>query len=178
LHQSKAFCSLRSALDCAFTAYYLLKHPDKRDIYLSKINTHISRKEEKEWTSIFINIKRTIKDDIANYPHAKTLPEIHEFCSMYSHSDAISVMSRYNIDKEELMLETRYFDYEETAEDYNRWLAPLLFSFFRIFLIFWFELYKEKAGTRLSELERKIMEYEGKIRLFKEKFPLRSGRQE
>lgn len=173
LHQSKSFCSLRAALDCAFTAYYLLKHPDKRDVYLSKIKTENNEADEKEWTRIFQNIKMTIKNDIDSYPHAKILPEIHEFCSIHSHSDALGIMHRYNIDKEKLMLEAQYFDYEEKVEDYNRWLACLLFSFFRIFLIFWHEIFRPKAGSKLTELEQKIKEHDSKIRLFKENFPLR-----
>ncbi|HKZ56658.1 MAG TPA: hypothetical protein VJ024_03045, partial [Thermodesulfovibrionales bacterium] len=54
MHHSKSFVSLRIALDCAFTAYYLIKHPDKTDIYLSKLN----EEENPEWNRIFRNIKK------------------------------------------------------------------------------------------------------------------------
>ena len=130
LHQSKAFCSLRTALDSAFTAYYLLKNPEKTSVYLSKINGA----KNPEWNKIFRNIKNTIKNKIDYFPLAKGLPQIHEFCSIYAHSDALGILHRYNIDKEKSRLEAKYFDYEPTVEDYKKWLAYLLFSLSILYL--------------------------------------------
>lgn len=38
LHSSKSFNCLRSALDMAFTAYYLLKNPEDTKIFMYKTN--------------------------------------------------------------------------------------------------------------------------------------------
>jgi hypothetical protein len=166
MHSSKSFVSLRIALDCAFTAYYLMKHPDKTDIYLSKLNDD----KNPEWNKIFFNIKRTIKDDIDNFPLAKGLPEIHEFCSIYSHSDAIDLLHRYRIS--ESRLEATYFDYEPKLDDYNKWLAQLIGSFFRIYLVFWQEIFKQKAGDKKGQIENSLREYSLRLNSFIKKYPL------
>ena len=71
IHKSVAFRCTRSALDCSFTAYYLLKHPEKTDIYLSKLSEDNDKETDKEWNKTFLNIKRTIKNDIENFPLSK-----------------------------------------------------------------------------------------------------------
>lgn len=166
MHHSKSFVSLRIALDCAFTAYYLMKHPDKTDIYLSKLNDD----KNPEWNKIFFNIKRTIKDDIDNFPLAKGLPEIHEFCSIYSHSDAIGLLHRYRIS--ETKLEATYFDYEPKLDDYNKWLAQLIGTFFRIYLVFWQEIFKQKAGAKKEQIETSLGEYSLRLNAFIKRYPL------
>ena len=169
LHESKSFCSLRSALDSAFTAYYLLKHPEKIKIYLSTV----SEEPGKEWKSIFLNIKETIRKDIKNFPHALKLPEMHEFCSIYSHSDALGIMSRYKIDKEKLMLVADYFDYEVGLKDCKKWLGPFLLGFFKIFLIFWNEMFEKRAESELQEIQQKIQTYENELLIFIKKYPIK-----
>ena len=166
LHTSKSFTSLRSALDCTFTAYYLLKYPDKVDIYLSKI------KEEKnpEWNKIFLNIKRTVKKDIDNFPMAKGLPEIHEYCSMYAHSDALGILGRYQEDEEGL--NAKFFDYEASPDGHKKWLACLLTTFLRIYAIYWEEIFKHNAGEKMEEMKYKITEYQKKLEIFEDKYPL------
>ena len=150
MHHSKSFVSLRIALDCAFTAYYLMEHPDKTDIYLSKLNDD----KNPEWNKIFFNIKRTIKEDIDNFPLAKGLPEIHELCSIYSHSDAVGLLHRYRMS--ESSLGATYFDYEPKIDDYNKWLAVLLKSFFMIYSLFWQEIFKQKAGDKTGQIENSL----------------------
>ena len=173
LHQSKTFLSLRIALDCSFTSYYLLKHPDKREVYLSPIFEKDDSKLINEWNKIFRNIKRTIEKDIDNFPEAKDLPKIHDFCSKYAHADALGIMPRYNEDKKKLILEAQYFDYEPTPEDEKKWLGALLFGFFRIFLVFWNEMFKQRAGDKLKEIENRIVQYQKRLSLFRERYPLR-----
>lgn len=173
LHESKSFVSLRIALDSTFTAYYLLKHPDKKDIYLSPIYDKENIEIRKEWNKIFKNIKNTIEKDIANFPEAKNMPAMHDFCSIHSHADALGIMPRCNEDKKRLMLEAQYFDYEPTPEDDKKWLGALLFGFFRIFLVFWNEMFKQKAGDKLKEIENRIVQYQKRLELFMEKYPLR-----
>lgn len=166
MHHSKSFVSLRIALDCAFTAYYLIKHPDKTDIYLSKLN----EEEKPEWKKIFFNIKRSVKNDIDNFPLAKGLPEIHEFCSIYSHSDAIGILHRYRTNDSKL--EATYFDYEPKLDDYNKWLAQLLGIFFRIYLVFWQEIFAQKAGDKKGQIENLLREYSLRLNDFIKKYPL------
>lgn len=170
LHQSKSFCNLRSALDATFTAYYLLKNPDKRKIYLSSINLERNIVESKKWNKIFRNIKETIKKDIKNFPLAKHLPEVHEFCSIYSHSDALGLLHRYKEDKTKLMLEAEYFDYEPNMDNYNRWFCRLLGPFFTIFLIFWHELFKPMSGDKLNEIEDRIRAYQDRMEIYIKKY--------
>lgn len=122
MHKSKSFRSLRAAIDSTFTAYYLLKHPDKVEVYLSKI---IGEKKP-EWDKIFLNIKRTIKNDIKEFPLAEDLSEIHAFCSIYAHSDALGILHKYNIDEKRSRLEAKYFDYETNIEDYKKWFVHIV----------------------------------------------------
>jgi len=166
LHYSKSFCNLRSALDSVFTAYYLIKNPSKIRVYTSKLK----EEDNGEWNQIFRNIKATIKRDIKDFPKAEGLPEIHEFCSVFSHSDALGILHRYNEDKEKLMLEAKYFDYINSIKDYKKWLGYLLLGFFKIFLIFWEELFREMADERLNEIETEIHEYDKRIKIFVEKY--------
>lgn len=168
MHQSKSFISLRTAIDCTFTAYYLLKHPDKTDVYLSKL----SKEENPEWNRIFFNIKRTIKENIKDFPLANGFSEIHEFCSIFAHSDALGILHRYNENKEKGLLEAKYFDYEAKIEDYNKWLAKLLFSFLKIYLIYWNEIFRNRARDKISEIEKRIKEYQDKLKIFNDKYPL------
>jgi hypothetical protein len=168
-HTSKSFISLRSALDCTFTAYYLLKYPDKVDVYLSKIK----KEDNPEWDKIFRNIKQTIKKDIDNFPMAKGLPGIHEFCSMYAHSDALGILHRYQ--EEEGSLNAKFFDYEASPDSYKKWLACLLTAFLRIYSIYWDEIFKHNAGERMKEMEYKITEYQKRLKIFEDKYPLRKS---
>ncbi|GAX60925.1 SAM-dependent methyltransferase [Candidatus Scalindua japonica] len=166
IHISKSFTSLRSALDCTFTAYYLLKYPDKVDVYLSKIK----EEDNPEWKKIFLNIKRTIKEDINNFPQAKGLPEIHEYCSIYAHSDAIGILHRYSENKESL--EAKFFDYEVNTDDYKKWLACLLTAFLNIYSIYWDEIFKHNVGENMEKMKYKITEYQKKLKIFQDKYPL------
>ncbi len=155
MHKSKSFRSLRAAIDSTFTAYYLLKHPDKVEVYLSKI---IGEKKP-EWDKIFLNIKRTIKNDIKEFPLAEGLSEIHGFCSIYAHSDALGILHKYNIDEKRSRLEAKYFDYETNIEDYKKWFVHIVYVFLKVFLIYWEEIFKKFAGDNLTTIEININEY-------------------
>jgi len=72
------------------------------------------------------------------------------------------------------MLEAHYFEYEDSLEDYKKWLGCLLSTFFLIFLIFWKEMFKERAADKLKEIEIRIDAYSKRITLFREKYRLRS----
>lgn len=171
IHKSISFRCMRSALDCAFTSYYLLKRPEKIDVYLSKLTEDEDKEMEKEWNKTFLNIKRTIKNNIKDFPLAKSLPEIHEFCSIYSHSDALGILHRYHEDKESSMLQAKYFDYEKKHDDFHRWFGRVLVTYFNIFLIYWQEVFIHKAENKVHEIEHKIKEFQKRLRIYTEKYP-------
>ena len=141
LHSSNSFRNLRSAIDSVLTAYYLLKQPESTEAYINNLR----KDKNKEWNKIFRNIKKTIKNDIENFPLDGNLCEIHEFCSIFSHSDALGILTRYIEDNENMRLEANYFDYEENQDDYKKWLGAILFSFLMIFLVFWNEFFSKAA---------------------------------
>lgn len=172
IHKSISFRCMRSALDCAFTSYYLLKKPENTDIYLSKLYEDEVKEDKKEWNRTFLNIKRTIKNDIKTFPLAKGLPEIHEFCSIYSHSDALGILHRYHVDREKSMLQAKYFDYEENYDDFHKWLGRVLVTFFNIFLIFWQEVFIHRAENQLHQIESNISEFQKRLKIYTEKYPL------
>lgn len=178
IHKSISFRCMRSALDCAFTSYYLLKKPDKIDVYLSKLTEDNDKELEKEWKGTFLNIKKTIKKDINNFPLAKGLPEIHEFCSIYSHSDALGILHRYHEDKEKSMLQAKYFDYENTHDDFQRWLGRVLVTFFNIFLLYWQEVFMQRAELQLPAIEGKIREFQKSLKTYTEKYPFETSEED
>ncbi|MDD5358606.1 MAG: hypothetical protein PHX80_05645 [Candidatus Nanoarchaeia archaeon] len=174
LHKGKSFCNLRSAIDSTFTAYYLLKNPDKENVY--KANIKLGSEEEAEWDAIFRNIKATIKKNITDFPLAKELIEIHEFCSIFEHSDALDVLGRYVEDKEKMTLEANYFDYEETDDSYKKWLIKILFSYFMIFGLFWAEFFKERAPEEISRvINIKAKTYQTKLDELRKRFPVKTN---
>lgn len=169
IHKSISFRCMRSALDCTFTSYYLLRKPDKIDIYLSKLSK--DKKTEQEWNKTFLNIKRTIKNDIENFPLAKGLPEIHEFCSIYSHSDPLGILHRYSEDKKSSMLLAKFFDYEKNYDASHGWLGRILKTFFEIFLLYWQEVFSHRAENKVHEIENKISEFRKRLNGYTEKYP-------
>lgn len=171
IHKSISFRCMRSALDCAFTSYYLLKKPEKLDVYLSKLSEDENKEMEKEWNKTFLNIKRTIKDNIEDFPLAKGLPEIHEFCSIYSHSDAIGILHRYHEDKESGMLQAKYFDYEKKHDDFHKWLGSVLVTYFNIWLMYWKEVFIHRAENKLQEIEKIVIEFQKRLKSYTEKYP-------
>jgi hypothetical protein len=170
-HKSISFRCMRSALDSVFTSYYLLKKPEKLDIYLSNLDDDKNKEMVKEWYKIFGNIKRTINNNIEDFPLAKGLPEIHEFCSIYSHSDALGILHRYQEDKGSSMLLAKYFDYEEKHDDFHKWLACVLVTYFNIWLLYWREVFIHIADNKLNEIENKIVEFQKNLKSYTEKHP-------
>ncbi|MBW2544065.1 MAG: hypothetical protein JRD43_01065 [Deltaproteobacteria bacterium] len=171
LHKAISFKCMRSALDSAFTSYYLLKYPEKLDVYLSKLGDDKNKEMLKKWNKTFRNIKRTINDNIEEFPLAKGLPEIHEFCSIYSHSDALGILHRYQEDKGSSMLLAKYFDYEEKHDDFHKWLACVLVTYFNIWLLYWREVFIHIADNKLSEIENRIVEFQKNLKSYTEKHP-------
>lgn len=171
LASSKSFNCLRCAIDSTFTAYYLMQYPDKAEVYLSKV----IGVDNAEWNKIFRNIKETVKKDKTNFPLAEQLPEIHEFCSIHSHADAVGIMHRYMEDREELKIGGKYFDYENNIEDYKKWFGCLMLGFFKLFLIFWSAVFKDYTGEKLSLFQGKIISYQQHLESYIKKYPLRNS---
>jgi len=171
LHKSISFKCMRAALDATFTSYYLLKYPEKQIVYLSKLDDEINIEMAKEWNKTFRNIKQTINKNIEDFPLAKGLPEIHEFCSIYSHSDALGILHRYQEDKGSRMLLAKYFDYEEKHEDFHKWMACVLVTYFNIWLLYWREVFVHIAGDKVNDIESKIIEFQNNLKGYTEKYP-------
>jgi len=174
-HYTKSFCNLRAAIDSVFTAYYLLKFPEKKDIYLAKISSDSVAK--KEWNEIFRNIKATVNKDIGSYhPVVKNLVAMHEWCSVYSHADALVVLTRCHEDKDESLLKAAYFDYEDTEHEYKQWLGVLLNGFFEIFSLFWEILFKIQASAEITKnLNFRGAKYREALQGFLKKYPVESS---
>lgn len=170
-HKSISFRCMRSALDCVFTSYYLLKKPEKLDVYLSKLDENGNTALAKEWNKTFLNIKRTIKDNLVEFPLAKGLPEIHEFSSLYSHSDAVGILHRYQEDKESAMLQAKYFDYETKHSDFHKWLGCVLVTYFNIWLLYWQEVFIHRADKELKNIEKLILLFQQELKTYTVKYP-------
>jgi len=169
LHGMVSFRNLRSAIDSALTAYYLLEYPDSREVYLSGLKAQ----ESKEWNKKFKNIKKTVRDDLGTFNLAKGLCEIHEFCSLFCHSDAVGIMTRYIEDKEKLRMEAQYFDYEKTNDGYRKWYGCLLRAYFEIFVVFWKKLFEEiSSGESSTDISARINTFQQKLTEFIDKYPL------
>jgi hypothetical protein len=167
LHKTQSFRCLRAALDSTFTAYYLLKNPDKTEIYVAKIGNAA------KWDNLFRNIKPIIKNNQNIFPLAAGLPEIYDLCSKFAHADPEGILHKYFMNKQEKRLYAQYFDFEKTPGDYKTWFAFLLFYFFKVFLIYWHEMLKSKAGKRKKEIDYLIKEYKVKINALRKKYPIR-----
>lgn len=166
LHKTRAFRCLRAALDSTFTAYYLLKNPERTTNYIHKTE------DSTTWDHLFRNIKATIKNNKKIFPLAAALPEVHDLCSKFAHADPEGIFHKYLMDKEELKLHVQYFDYEKTPEDFKRWYAFFLFYFFKIFQIYWNEMLKKEAGKMKKEIDRSVKEYKSSIAAFRKEYPL------
>ena len=170
LHKTQSFRCLRAALDSAFTAYYLLKNPDKTEIYLNKSQNSAA------WDNLFRNIKATVKNNQNVFPLAVGLPEIYDLCSKFAHADPEGIFHKYFMNKQEKRLYAQYFDFEKKTDDYKKWFAFLLFYFFKVFLIYWHEMLKDKAGKRKKEIQYLVKEYKVRINDFRARYPLRLSR--
>ncbi len=164
LHKNQSFRCLRAALDSTFTAYYLLKNPEEIKLYIDKSRNSSS------WENLFRNIKVTMKNNQKKFPLAVGLPQVHDLCSRYAHADPEGIFHKYFMDKEEKKLNVRYFDYEISANEYRKWFVFLLFYFYKIFLIYWHEMLKDRAGRMKKEIEYLIKAYKVKISQLKKQY--------
>jgi hypothetical protein len=167
LHKTQSFRSLRAALDSTFTAYYLLKNPDKTESYLE------GSANSSSWENLFRNIKRTMKNNVKTFPLASGLPAVYDLCSKFAHADPDGILHKYFMDKREKRLYAQFFDFEKTSADYKRWFAFLLFYFYKVFLIYWNEMLRDRAGKGKKEIAQLTKEYKVKINDLRRRYPLR-----
>jgi hypothetical protein len=165
-HKTQSFRCLRAALDSTFTAYYLLKNPDATEIYMNKTGN------PSEWEKLFRNIKTTIKNNQKVFPLAVGLAEVHDLCSKFAHADPEGIFHKYFMDKQEMRLHAQYFDIDKTSDDYKKWFTFFIFYFYKIFLIYWNEMLKNKAGKKKKNIEYLIKDYKAKINDLRKKYPL------
>jgi hypothetical protein len=169
LHKTQSFRCLRAALDSTFTAYYLLKNPDQTEIYLNKSGNPLL------WEKFFRNIRLTIKNNRKDFPLAGGLPGIYDLCSKFAHADPEGIFHKYFMDRRELKLYAHYFDYEKTPDDYKKWYVFLLYYFYKIFLIYWHEMLKERAGKRKKEIVNLVKSFKSKINDRRRIYPHQTG---
>jgi hypothetical protein len=167
LHKTQSFRCLRAAFDSTFTAYYLLKNPDKTEIYVNKVD------DPATWDSLFRNMKAIVKNNSKVFSLAMGLPEIYDLCSKFAHADPEGIFHRYFMSRYEKRLYAQYFDFEKTPDDYRRWYAFFLFYFFKVFLIYWHEMLKNRAGKAKKEIQDMISRYKSNINNFRRRYPLR-----
>lgn len=166
LHKTGSFRCLRAALDSTFTAYYLLKNPDRTESYVHK------GEDPSTWDYLFRNIKATIKNNKKIFPLATGLPEVHDLCSKFAHADPEGIFHKYLMDKKELKLQVQYFDYDDTPGDFKRWYTFFIHNFFKIFLIYWHEMLKKEAGKLKKDINNLVKEYKSNITDLRKHYPL------
>lgn len=127
-HLAEAFAATRGALDASLTAYRIILYPESKGAYLKR-----------DWS--YQTIKSTIKSDLAKYPLAAILIELHEMCSQHvSHADISVLNNRVVMHKQEgtekRLLEFKYFDCPNDEVVYRGVIVDLLRAFHAMLLIF------------------------------------------
>lgn len=165
LHTNKAFCNLRSAIDSALTAYYLLKNKDNQEVYLFDRNEiNKESRAKKEWSKAFRNIKATIKNNIEDYAMAEELVKAHEFCSRFAHADAFDILTRCFENPEMGYLRAMFFDYEKIEEQKEK-LINILSWFLEIINLFWNIIFKEIARKEVTQnITNRIIACQNKVK--------------
>ena len=69
------------------------------------------------------------------------------------------------------MLQAKYIDYEKKQDDYHKWLGFVLLTYFRIWLLYWREVFIRRAENKLHEIEKIIVEYQKRLRTYTDKYP-------
>ncbi len=168
-HLSKAFLSLRIAIDASFNAYYFTKHPEHAKDYINE-KSQLQKK-------IFWNIKKYVKDRPKDFPLAQGLIKIHELSSNFAaHPSFESLVYKYQHivsneqKKEEIKL--NYFDGLDFA-DFMAYYFGLLKGYFMVFQLYYNCFYKKEFKIEYPERDRRISAFEVKINQKGKQYPLR-----
>ena len=167
-HLSKAFMSLRIAIDASFNATYFIKNPKDISAFLEE-NHPLQKK-------IFWRIKDYTVKNTKGHSLIQRLAKIHEVASNFSaHSSLQSIIYKYKhvIDaeqkKEEVLL--NYFDAME-SRDFLAYYFALLKGYFMVFQIFYNDFFKKEFRIICPEREKRISDFENKINLKGKQYPL------
>lgn len=167
-HLSKAFISLRIAIDASFNAYYFTKKPEHTREFLDE-KSPLQKK-------IFWRIKDHISKNPKEYPLAQSLIKIHETASLFAgHASLQSIIYKYQhiIDTEQKKEEVKlnYFD----TLDFNNFMAyyfALLKGYLMVFHLFYSCFFKKEFRIEYPEREKRIADFEAKLNLKGKQYPL------
>lgn len=168
-HLSKAFLSLRIAIDASFNAYYFTKHSEHAKDYIDE-KSLLQKK-------IFWRIKDHISKNAKEFPLAQSLIKIHEIASNFSaHPSFSSLIYKYQHlvsaepKKEEIKL--NYFDGLNFA-DFMAYYFILLKGYFMVFQLFYACFYKKEFKIEYPDREKRIAALEMKLNQRGKQYPLR-----
>lgn len=169
-HLSKAFISLRIAIEAGFNAYYFIKNP-------SDVKEFIDEKSPQQ-KKVFWRIKDFMGKKPKEYPLAQRLIKIHEVASNYAaHASMQSIAYKYKhvVDevqkKEEVQI--NYFDGLELP-GFMAYYFGLLKGHFMVFQLFYEAFFKQEFKVIYSEREKRIASFETKINQRGKQYPLSS----
>lgn len=173
-HLSKAFLSLRIAIDASFNAYYFTKHPEHAKDYMDE-KSPLQKK-------IFWNIKKYVDDRTKEFPLAQSLIKIHELSSNFAaHPSFESLVYKYqhivsNEQKRE-EIKLNYFDGLNFA-DFMAYYFSLLKGHFMIFQLFYNCFYKKEFKIEYPDRDKRIFAFEGRINLKGKQYPLKRTKED
>lgn len=167
-HLSKAFMSLRIAIDASFNGYYFIKNPKDTHAFLEE-NHPLQRK-------VFWRIKDYMAKNAKGHSLIQSLVKIHEIASDFSaHSSLRSIVYKYKhiVDTEQKKEEVQlnYFDAVE-LRDFLAYYFALLKGYFMVFQLFYNEFFKKEFRIVYPEREKRIANFETKINLRGKQYPL------
>ncbi len=167
-HISKAFFSLRIAIDASFNAQYFMKNP--RDIPAFLEENHPLQKK------IFWRIKDYTAKNTKGHSLIQSLIKIHEVASSFAaHSSLQSIVHKYkhviDTDQKREEVQINYFDAVE-LRDFLAYYFALLKGHFRVFQFFYNDFFKKEFRIIYPEREKRISDFETKINLKSKQHPL------
>lgn len=171
-HLSKAFLSLRIAIDASFNGYYFTKHPEHAKDYINE-KSLLQKK-------IFWRIKDYISKNPKGFPLAQNLVKVHEVASNFgAHPSFPSLIYKYQRivsegqKKEEIKL--NYFDGLDFS-DFLSYYFCLLKGYFMVFQLFYTYFYKKEFKIEYPDRDRRIATFETNLNLKHKQYPLRRNK--
>lgn len=168
-HLSKAFLSLRIAIDSAFNAYYFTENPEHTKDFTEE-NSPLQKK-------IFWRIKDHVSKNPKKFPLAKNLVKIHDFASNFAaHSSIQSMVYKYqhiiNEEQKKEEVKLNFFDGLDVP-DFLSYYFKLLKGYFMIFQLFYNCFYKKELRIENPYRDRRIATFETKLNSKMRQYPLR-----
>lgn len=149
-HLSKAFLSLRIAIDASFNAYYLTKHSEHTKDFIDDKGP-LQKK-------VFWRIKDYISKKPQVFPLAHKLIKIHEVASNFAaHSSMQSIAYKYESENKEMLL--CYFDKLQINEFMWHYFV-LLIGYFKIWQLFYNCFFINELKIVCPERDRRVAAFE------------------